>query len=422
MLVGEPAQVSANPEIVSKENDRQALKHALICLSTSDFIDTDDEITDFNDMFHEKRRGGWDTTANKHEILPVGFVRDNDNGTISCETALKKAADIMGYGNGENDVLEALTDGERTNFSEAIPGSVVSTGVTAFRSDVEAKIDEIVAEITDSELGAAVIRFSIQERLAAKNLIDICYSTEPVSEASRTPGGQDFELTVPTNSGEDIDVIFFYKGDGEVRDRITTDTDGGWYDDDGVLGDPTRIGHITVTQSLDDLHADTDGFYPLGRDLARSDKTQGANNDPWAKGLIDCEFIKENEDDLFGREESGFVFNPDTNSFSLVNLDGGTEEPVEGPGEPGAEEPPNNCEANNQDAFAWLFCGILDSLDTAVLAIFDIAENFLDIRAQDIRDNQELETTWSYFRSLASFMLLAIGLAMVISQALSGGR
>ncbi len=88
-------------------------------------------------------------------------------------------------------------------------------------------------------------------------------------------------------------------------------------------------------------------------------------------------------------------------------------------GEPIDRQP--SCEGENGGVvLGWIFCGIINAVDNGVQSLASIAENLLDIDSQKIRDNEDLEAVWSYFRTIATFLLLAVGLAMVISQAIGG--
>lgn len=78
----------------------------------------------------------------------------------------------------------------------------------------------------------------------------------------------------------------------------------------------------------------------------------------------------------------------------------------------------DSCEANNNAVLAWLMCGILDVVDSAVMGLNDAAIRLLDID-QGYFSDEGLRTVWSYFRNLASFLLIIIGLIMIIGQAVS---
>jgi hypothetical protein len=78
-----------------------------------------------------------------------------------------------------------------------------------------------------------------------------------------------------------------------------------------------------------------------------------------------------------------------------------------------------SCESENSIVIlGWLLCGFINALDNGIQGLASIAENLLDINSQNIRNNDELRAVWSYFRAIATFLLLAVGLAMVISQAI----
>lgn len=80
-----------------------------------------------------------------------------------------------------------------------------------------------------------------------------------------------------------------------------------------------------------------------------------------------------------------------------------------------------NCYSQNSTLSAgWIACGFFELIDNIVTNLFEAVDNMLDVNAQEIRDNEALKATWSYFRAIATFLLLAVGLAMVIGQAIGG--
>ncbi len=93
-------------------------------------------------------------------------------------------------------------------------------------------------------------------------------------------------------------------------------------------------------------------------------------------------------------------------------------------GEPSSEtasgvKAPPTCESvNGTVIIGWLICSAIGALDNGIQGLVNIAENMLDINTNAIRNNVQLKAVWSYFRVLSTFLLLAVGLVMVISQAL----
>lgn len=90
------------------------------------------------------------------------------------------------------------------------------------------------------------------------------------------------------------------------------------------------------------------------------------------------------------------------------------------PGDDLGTEALESCETLNTGALDWLVCGLFDWINTMVESLFNLVDGLLDINAQQIRDNDQLKSTWSYFRVVATFLLLAVGMVMVISQAIGG--
>ncbi|MCA9333675.1 hypothetical protein KC963_01380, partial [Candidatus Saccharibacteria bacterium] len=77
-----------------------------------------------------------------------------------------------------------------------------------------------------------------------------------------------------------------------------------------------------------------------------------------------------------------------------------------------------SCEANNAAALAWLFCGMIDVIDKGVTGLSDAAVELLDTNPA-YYSNEKLKEVWSYFKNLASFLLIIVGLVMIIGQAVT---
>lgn len=84
---------------------------------------------------------------------------------------------------------------------------------------------------------------------------------------------------------------------------------------------------------------------------------------------------------------------------------------------PGADDTTKSCEENLDFALSWMVCGILEVIDDAFRWLNDAVVSLLTINAEEY-NNDSLRTAWSYFRNLASFLLLIIGLVMIIGQAI----
>ncbi len=89
----------------------------------------------------------------------------------------------------------------------------------------------------------------------------------------------------------------------------------------------------------------------------------------------------------------------------------------------GADKPakvsvPDNCESKNFGVLNWLLCGALDAADKTITGLSDAANELLNINNQ-YYNSKELKQTWSYFKNLATFLLIVVGLAMVVGQAVN---
>lgn len=71
--------------------------------------------------------------------------------------------------------------------------------------------------------------------------------------------------------------------------------------------------------------------------------------------------------------------------------------------------------------YGWIACPMLEFLEGTVDFFFNFADSLLTIQAQSLYENSELRAVWSYFRAIATTLLIVIGLVMVFSQILGGG-
>src|SRR3990167_3592752 len=82
-----PKYAVAIPADAQKSDlQRRKLNSSLICLDADDVLDTDDDITDFNDMFKNRTWAGVkDLPGSEAKIAIVDFDRDSKNGVIDCK-------------------------------------------------------------------------------------------------------------------------------------------------------------------------------------------------------------------------------------------------------------------------------------------------------------------------------------------------
>lgn len=71
-----------------------------------------------------------------------------------------------------------------------------------------------------------------------------------------------------------------------------------------------------------------------------------------------------------------------------------------------------------EGGFGWIICPVLAGIDKVSNEMLDVIDNLLALNEEDYNDDEgRLREAWSYFRNIASFSLLIIGLVMVIGQA-----
>lgn len=78
-----------------------------------------------------------------------------------------------------------------------------------------------------------------------------------------------------------------------------------------------------------------------------------------------------------------------------------------------------SCEASLGAALSWAVCGLLDLVDKGLTTMYDMARSMLSIKQTDFTASEGLYEVWSYFRNIASILLVAIGLVMIIGQAVN---
>ncbi len=97
---------------------------------------------------------------------------------------------------------------------------------------------------------------------------------------------------------------------------------------------------------------------------------------------------------------------------------GGTETPAS------TEGTKSNCESQAKISTAWILCAFLDTVDAILVGgqnspgLIDITESLLNVDEAQYNNNQ-LKAVWSYFRSIATFLLILVALVMIIGQAVS---
>lgn len=92
------------------------------------------------------------------------------------------------------------------------------------------------------------------------------------------------------------------------------------------------------------------------------------------------------------------------------------------PGGPGADgEDAPSCEEENPGiSLSWFLCSVINFFDNTVQGLTNTVDDLLQIDSE-YYTNDDLKQAWSYFRNIASFLLIIIGLVMIIGQAITKG-
>jgi hypothetical protein len=76
------------------------------------------------------------------------------------------------------------------------------------------------------------------------------------------------------------------------------------------------------------------------------------------------------------------------------------------------------CESETNNDMAWLLCAGIALIDDTFASMQEYVDELLDVSENEF-DSPELKAVWSYFKNVATFMLILIGLVMIIGQAVS---
>ncbi len=82
----------------------------------------------------------------------------------------------------------------------------------------------------------------------------------------------------------------------------------------------------------------------------------------------------------------------------------------------GDNEP--TCESETNNDMAWLLCAGIGLIDDTFASMQGYVDELLDVSENEF-DSPELKAVWSYFKNVATFMLILVGLVMIIGQAVS---
>lgn len=93
-------------------------------------------------------------------------------------------------------------------------------------------------------------------------------------------------------------------------------------------------------------------------------------------------------------------------------------EPSDGSGDGGDEEAGSCEEANEGVILSWFLCSVMNFFDNTIDGLNNAVLDLLDVDPGYYSD-ERLQKSWAYFRNIASFMLIIIGLIMIIGQAVT---
>ncbi len=86
------------------------------------------------------------------------------------------------------------------------------------------------------------------------------------------------------------------------------------------------------------------------------------------------------------------------------------------------ENDPPGCEERAKLSSGWIVCSALELLSSGMDTLAGYVDDMLNVDVVKLDNDGGLRSSWSFFRAVATFMLVAIGLVMIISQAIGGGN
>lgn len=383
-------------------NDLKRRKLETFKLCLAGYIDEGKDIyASFDDFFN-----------NDGEKIVVGFDRDSGNAVQKCKTVTLEGLGTLGsITTLGRPVDENSTDPQLINaFSFLLNGS----DFTAHPSGVPNggsvhQNNNALEEVVDTALAQG--QFSRPNNYLRKkrifehfSLVEACYNVSLTSERTGSIGTNGFSVTL--EGGDEVDLK--PRGDGDIIDRIKAadfikENGHGTYSEIGNL--PLGFGGFAGVGGVSDFNGfgDSGGsdFYPIGKDI-------GETNGYTHHAIVDCGFVRTHkawleQDDI--RLEGG--------TLVLYDADG---TPINRPGGTAEDEP--SCEENYPFSAAWVVCLVLGWVNNAINSILNTVDSLLSVGIEEINAPQ-IEKAWSYFRNLASFLLVLIGLVMIIGQAIS---
>jgi len=388
------------------ENDlkRRRLETLRECITRYLDDDNDETIDGIDDFF---------TKADQRIV--VGFDRDSDNGVMTCRTVVlqgwRTLGSFVGLGQPVNDgssdinVINSFAFA-MTNSDFIREPNGIDSDVDNLRNNASGVVQTIDSTLDRPELARPGDLLRKRRIVEGHDMIQICFD-EVRPSTDRAGALPDNSFTVTLEDGTEVDL---YAGDSAaVENRLQ---DAGFVTEDGgsLTRERNKLGDISLGWvfrtgvGAGDFNNFNSDFYPLGNDIGQG----GTEGTP---GVWDCSDIESNKDWL----ERDFVLDGDYLALSdengdLINPPAGIDE-----GE-GDEEP--TCEENFDFAFSWLVCAAIGLLDSAIGAMINTIDNMLSVGPEEY-NNADVQEAWSYFRNIASFLLVVIGLVMIIGQAVS---
>ncbi len=390
-------------------------------------------------------------TLDNGESAAVGYLLENNNGVMTCETLLPSVMRIIvaklklpvtrDYSNfeGARDLLLHLMlewqgtpkDGVILFNSSSNHNPFNYTPYTNSEHEIllEDKnnglfewnyfVNHYILETTKS-IGGNPSAAQIADRL--KPALNVCFtwSDKPFK------GGSDVSLKYPDSSPK----IYGERRDNSyIRDNIPkvlpgfNDRSGFTESGGNQLGDITlEPGWAWDTLGKDDYSFDKSDWYPYGSDLYRiSNSTVG---DTTVGSIISCGDLVR----LWDTYKTALVYsNGEVGSTKPSEELADAEEATATP--PPTDDIDLNCDVKITNPLTWLFCPVVEAatelinvLDAQIVKELNVnTGQYFGTLDNQTTTQKSFYNTWVNFRNIALIILVLAGLVMVIGQAISVG-
>lgn len=390
----------------AEENDLKRRKlHTLAeCVSVKFINESNHTVKVWDDVFDKSNLSGdGQTYMNTREIIVVGLDREDDNGLMTCNSAIKEGVLALNpsdlKGTSENDI--------RNWFMLKVMGNNLDkTGGKSFtvnRSKLAAStlLATLQTQIKIEENKIASPNAQLQQQRYFP-LAQICY--EGFKEADT-----DKQLKNNAESFRIPGVGYFYRKSSEEVQKAFLKA--GFIKKSGitpVFKESVGFGDLNLEftserGATNDFNVGSNDFYPIGTDIAKT-------RDYKFNAVVDCGFIYNNRDIALGGvtlSSSGKITPPDgiTNTADSI-----------GAGDTDIDDTNEACGGGSGGgALRWILCPVVNAINEGIKwATDEVIEPAL--KMSPLESGGTLYEAWKGIRNVANAFLVLIFLVIIFAN------